>query len=101
MTTSKQEILASLAIIESYAPAYFGDMPIADDVARNIFASAMAALSASPAFAGADPSCRETSLLATLAHVLLEAAYLRHQLHGSSEESGVEASRLLLKLGAH
>lgn len=101
MTTSKQDILASLALIESHAPAYFGDMPVADDVARNIFASAMAALSASPAFADAEPSCRETSLLATLAHVLLETAYLRHQLHGSCEASGVEAFRLLRKLGMH
>lgn len=101
MTTSKQQILASLAIIEAHAPAYFGDMPIADDLARDIFASAMAALSASPAFASAESACRETSLLATLAHVLLESAYLRHQLQRSCEESGVEASRLFSKLGAH
>ena len=101
MTTSKHDILWALATIETQAPAYLGDMPVADDTARDIFASAMAALSASPAFAKAEPACRETSLLATLTHVLLEAAYLRHQLRGRSERSSVEAGRLLSKLGAH
>lgn len=101
MPISKQKILTALATIEAHAPAYFGDMPIADDVARDIFASAMAGLSASPAFANAAPACREASLLATLTHVLLEAAYLRHRLHATGQAASVEAECLLAKLAAH
>ena len=101
MSISKQQVLASLATIEAHAPAYFGDMPVADDVARDIFAAAMAGLSASPDFANADPACREVSLLATLTHVLLEAAYLRHRLHAMGQAASVEAGCLLAKLAAH
>ena len=101
MSISKQQILASLATIEVHAPAYFGDMPVADDVARDIFASAMASLSASPDFANAEPACREASLLATLTHLLLEAAYLRHRLHATGQAASVEAGCLLAKLAAH
>ncbi len=101
MSISKQQVLASLATIEVHAPAYFGDMPIGDDVAREIFASAMASLSASPDFANADPACREASLLATLAHVLLEAAYLRYRLDVIGQAASVEAGCLLAKLASH
>ncbi|MEO8807068.1 MAG: hypothetical protein ABI433_13390 [Burkholderiaceae bacterium] len=101
MAISKQEILASLATIEVNAPAYFGDMPVADDVARDIFASAMESLSASPDFANAEHACRETSLLATLTHVMLEAAYLRYQLHATRQASSAEAGCLLARLVAH
>ena len=101
MSISKQQVLASLATIEVHAPAYFGDMPIGDDAAREIFASAMASLSASPDFANADPACREASLLATLAHVLLEAAYLRYRLDAIGQAASVEAGCLLAKLASH
>lgn len=101
MSISKQQILASLATIEENAPAYFGDMPVADDVARDIFASAMASLSAAPDFANADPARREASLLATLAHVLLEAAFLRYRLDAVGQAASVEAGCLLAKLAAH
>ena len=101
MSISKQQILASLATIEENAPAYFGDMPVADDVARDIFASAMANLSAAPDFANADPACREASLLATLAHVLLEAAFFRYRLDAVGQAASVEAGCLLAKLASH
>ncbi len=101
MSITKQQILASLATIEENAPAYFGDMPVADDVARGIFASAMASLSAAPDFANADPACREAALLATLAHVLLEAAFLRYRLDAVGQAASVEAGCLLAKLAAH
>ena len=101
MSISKQQILASLATIEENAPAYFGDMPVADEVARDIFASAMASLSAAPDFAKADPACREASLLATLAHVLLEAAYLRYRSDAMGHAASVEAGCLLAKLASH
>lgn len=100
MSISKREILASLATIEASDPAYFGDMPVADDVARDIFASAMAALSASSEFEGAAPVCRETSLLATITHMMLEAAYLRYQLHATGQAANLEAGRLLAKAAA-
>lgn len=100
MSVSKQEILAALATIEVHAPAYFGDMPVSDDVARDIFASAMATLSASTEFANATPTCREASLLATLAHVMLETAYLRYRLHSTGQAANAEADRLLAKLAA-
>lgn len=101
MSISKQVILASLASIEVNDPAYLGDMPVADDVARDIFASAMATLSASPDFANAEQRCREASLLATLTHVMLEAAYLRYQLHATRQASSAEAGCLLARLAAH
>jgi hypothetical protein len=100
MSITTREILASLAAIEARAPAYFGDMPIADDDARELFASAMATLSASPEFASAAPASREACLLATLTHVMLESAYLRHRLHANGAAASVEAGSLLAKLTA-
>jgi len=101
VSVSKQTILASLAIIEAQAPAYFGDMPVADDAIRDIFASAMAALSASPDFERAAPACREATLLGTLTHVMLEAAYLRHRLHASGQAASLETHRLLARVAEH
>jgi hypothetical protein len=101
MSVSKQEILASLATIEAQSPAYLGDMPVDDDVARDIFASAMAPLSASPDFENAELDCREISLLATLTHVMLEAACLRYRLQASVQAASFETRCLLGKLSAH
>ena len=101
VSISKQKILASLAAIEVHAPAYFGDMQIDDDVARDIFASAMAGMSASPDFANAEPECREASLLATLTHALLEASYLRYRLHAAGQAATTEAGCLLAKAAAN
>ena len=101
MPISKQEILATLAMIETQAPLFLDHMPVADDVARDIFASAMATLSATPVFRDATPACREASLLATLTHVLLEAACLRYRLHALGQEAAGEAGRLLAKASGH
>ena len=101
MPISKQDILATLATIEARAPLFLGNMPVADDVARDIFASAMASLSAMPTFAAAEPACREASLLATLTHVLLETACLRHHLHAVGEQAHVETERLLAKAAGY
>lgn len=101
MSVSKHEILSALAAIEQQSPAYFGDMPMADDDIRDIFASAMATLSASPGFDDAMPACREVSLLATLTHTMLEVAYLRYRLHETSHAAIVDAGRLFGRLAAH
>lgn len=101
MTVPKHQILASLATIEARAPLFFGDMPVADDVVRDIFAAAMSALTASSDFEHASPQCREVSLLGTLTHVMLEAAYLRYQLHASGQAAAGETGRLLAKVATY
>ena len=101
MPISKHQILASLAAIEAHSPAYFGDMPVPDDQLRDIFASAMAGLSASPDFDGATAPCREAALLALLTHVMLDAAYLQHQWHGSAQRASREVARLVGRAAAH
>lgn len=101
MSVSKHQILASLATIEAQAPLFFGDMPVDDDRVRDIFAASMAALNASPDFRRATPHSREVSLLATLTHVLLEAACLRYRLHASGQVAVDEADRLLAKAATH
>lgn len=98
MPVSKQQILAALEAIESRAPLFLGDMPVADDIVRDIIASSMAALTDSSDFGRATPRCREISLLATLTHVMLEAAYLRYQLYGPAQAAAGEARRLLSKI---
>lgn len=101
MSISKHQILSSLAAIELHAPVYFGGMPVADDLVRDIFAAAMAGLSASPAFECATPACRETALLAVLAHVMLESTHLQYQLRASGAAASCEAVRLLARSAAH
>lgn len=101
MSISKHRILSALAVLERQAPAYFGDMPVADDDIRDIVASAMATLSASPAFDAVSSTGREVSLLATLTHTMLEVAYLRHRLHETSHAAMVDAGRLCTRLAAH
>ncbi|CAN5910555.1 hypothetical protein BH11PSE8_BH11PSE8_01240 [soil metagenome] len=101
MSVSKQEILSALAAIEQQSPAYFGDMPIADDDIRDIFASAMATLSASDGFDGALPVSKEVSLLATLTHTMLEVAYLRYRLQETNHAAVVDAGRLFGRLAPH
>jgi hypothetical protein len=98
MTVSKQQILATLATLEASAPLDFGNMPVADDRVRDIFATSMAGMSASDAFRCATPHCREEALLASLTHALLDAAQLRHQLLASAGRAKAEAYRLLAKV---
>lgn len=100
MTVSKQQILATLATIENQAPLFFGDMPVADDVVRDLVASAMAAFTESPGCRGATPAGRELAMLATLTHALLETACLRHELHQREQVASREAGRLIAKVGA-
>ena len=97
MTLSKQQILASLATIEKEAPLFFGDMPVADEVVRDLFASSMAALNDSVDFQRASPQRRQVSLLATLTHALLETAALRHQLHQREQDACGAADHLIAK----
>lgn len=97
MTVSKQQILASLAMIERDAPLFFGDMPVADDVVRDLFASSMAALNDSFDFQHASPQGRQVSLLATLTHALLETAALRHQLHQREQDARGAADHLIAR----
>lgn len=101
MTVSKHQILASLARIERDAPVFFGDMPVADDLVRDIFAASMEAYSASLDFQSAPQHSREVSLLATLTHVMLEAACLRFQLHATAQAAASETGRLLAKASTH
>lgn len=101
MSVSKHQILASLANIERQAPLYFSDMPVADDAMREIFAAAMATLSDSPQFKHATPHAREVSLLATLTHVLLESADLRHRVGDSAQAATHEAAQLLARMTTH
>lgn len=101
MTVSKHQILVSLASIEREAPLYLGDMPVADDLVRDIFATSMAAYNASSDFQSAPQHSREVSLLATLTHVMLEAAYLRFQLHATALAAASETGRLLAKASTH
>lgn len=97
MTVSKHQILTSLAMIEREAPLFFGDMPVADDVVRDLFASSMAALSDSLDFQRASPQRRQVSLLATLTHALLETAALRHQLRQHEQDACGVADHLIAK----
>lgn len=101
MSVSKHQILAALAGIEKSSPLFFGDMPVADDRVRHLFAAAMATLSASRDFAQATSQCKEVSMLATLTHVMLEAAYLRHQLDATVRAAHGEAGRALAKAATH
>jgi hypothetical protein len=98
MTVSKQQILATLATIEDHAPLFFGDMPVADDVVRDLFASSMVALSESPDYRLATPNCRELAMLATLTHALLETACLHHELYQREQVASREAGCLIAKL---
>jgi hypothetical protein len=101
VTLSKDHILASLATIETQAPLFYGDLPVPDDVVRDLFATAMAALRDSPDFQCATPQCREVSLLATLTHALLETALLREQLRLREEAANDEALRLIAQAATH
>jgi hypothetical protein len=101
VSVSKHQILNRLAAIEQDAPLFFGSMPVDDQVLREIFATAMATLSASPLFRSASPEGREASLLATLTHVLLETADLRHRLGAPDDAAHGEAARLLKKVATH
>lgn len=98
MTVSKQQILATLATIENQAPLFFGDLPVADDVVRDLFASSMVAFNESPDCRGATPDCRELAMLATLTHALLETACLRHELYQREQVAAREAGRLIAKV---
>ena len=98
MTVSKQQILSTLASIEQNSPLFFGAMPVADDRVREIFAESMAEMNASADFRRASAHSRETSLLAMLTHVLLEAACLRHQLSSTGQSAETEARRLLARV---
>lgn len=97
MAVSKHQILASLAMIEKEAPLFFGDMPVADDVVRDLFAASMAALNDSFDFQRATPQGRQVSLLATLTHALLETAALRHLLHQREQDACGTADHLIAK----
>ncbi|MBC7940960.1 MAG: hypothetical protein H7Z19_14580 [Chitinophagaceae bacterium] len=100
MTSSKRQILASLAHIEQRVPLFFGNIPVPDDQARELFAQSMAELKDSPDFRRAPAACRETALLASLAHALLDAAALRQQLQQRHQAAGHAARRLIAKVAA-
>lgn len=98
MPVSKRQILECLATVEQRAPIDFGDMPVAEDTVRDIFASAAAALHASSDFRRASPARREASLLASLTHVMLEAACLRYQLQASAQSAAAATDHLLARV---
>ena len=98
VTVTKQQILLTLASIEKNSPLFFGAMPVADDRVREIFAESMAEMNASADFRRASVHSRETSLLAMLTHVLLEAACLRHQLSAPGQCAETETRRLLKRV---
>ena len=98
MSVSKHQILASLATIEKQAPLCFGDMPVADEQIRDIFAASMAGLNSSADFRHASAHARELSLLATLTHALLDAACLRYQLQATGQAAAGETGRLLARV---
>lgn len=94
MAICKHRILDSLAALETRRPLYAGAMPVADEVVRDVFASALADLSTATDFERADAASREASLLASLAHALLEVTYLREQLKTPAIAAAGEAARL-------
>ncbi len=98
MTSSKLQILATLANLEQRAPLFFGAIPVADDLVRDLFASSMAALKDSSDFRQATADSREISLLASLTHALLETASLRELLQQRSQAAGHEAGRLISRV---
>ena len=100
VTVSKQQILATLATIENQAPLFFSDMPVADDVVRDLFAASMVAFNESPDCRGATPDCRELAMLATLTHALLETACLRHELHQQEQVASRQAGLLIAKVNS-
>ena len=101
MTVSTQQIMASLATIEQQAPLFLGDLPVSDELVRDLFASSLAALTESPDYRRATARSRELALLAILTHALLETACLRHQLVRSEQAAARETGRLMAKAAAH
>ena len=101
MTVSKQQILASLTTIEQQAPLFFGDLPVADEVVRDLFAASMAAFNDSSDYRLATPQCREQALLAITTHALLQTACLRHALHQREQLAASETGRLMAKVATH
>ena len=101
MTVSKQQILASVAIVEQQAPLFLSDLPVSDDVVRDLFASSLAALTESTGYRRATTQSRELALLAILTHALLETACLRHQLVHGELAAATETGRLMAKAAAH
>jgi len=100
VTLSKNLIQTALAKIEERDPLFFGDLPVCEDAARDVYVEAMAMLRDSPEFRRAVPPQRELCLLASLAHALLDAVLLREQLQRFEQEAATAADRLIAKAAA-
>ena len=101
MAVSKHQILASLAGLEKRAPLYFGGMPVADDAVRDAVAAAMAGLSSALNAERASRQAIETTLLASMTHLLLELVHHEHMACDPAAVAANETRRLLARAAAH
>lgn len=98
MSVSPQQILNSMAAFEMSSPLDTGALPVADDAALTLFASALSGLTHAPEFKRATPRRREAALVSSLTYALVEVALLREQLEAHRLSAEAESLRLLARV---
>lgn len=95
MAVSARDILTLLAEIEQGDPLDFGDLPLAEDTARELVTLSMAKFSADTASQGLGPESREALALAISARLLLDNLKLHYQVLTWDGQPAPDAGELL------
>lgn len=101
MSVSQQQILTSMAAFDASQPLDAGALPVSEQTAFELFASAVSQFTCSREFERASPRCREAVLVSSLTYALVEAALLREQLEAQRQAAETESKRLLARITAH